>query len=92
MELPSGYHAVNKNLVCKLNNKFLYGLGHASQQWFCKMSSTLLNRGFLQSKNEYSLFQYGTDASLVVLLVSTDDIILAYLNSKCVVQVQIRSS
>jgi len=50
--------------------KFLYGLQS-------KFSSSLLNHGFLQSKNDYSLFPYGTDASLVVLLVYIDDIILS---------------
>ena len=87
MDLPLGYKTTTSGLVCKLN-KSLYGLRQVSRQWFCKFSSTLLHQGFIQSKNDYSLFTCGFGSSLVVLPIYVDDIILVGLSSSCVAQVQ----
>ena len=87
MELPKGYTSVDKNLVCRLN-KSIYGLRQASRQWFCKLSTTLIANGFSQSKNDYSLFTIGKGASLVVLLVYVDDILLAGPSATCVHSIQ----
>ena len=89
MELPKGYNSVDKNLVCKLK-KSIYGLRQASRQWFCKFSTTLIANGFSQSKNDYSLFTIGKGASLVLLLVYVNDILLASLSVACVHSIQVK--
>ena len=87
MELPKGYNSVDKNLVCKLK-KSIYGLRQASRQWFCKFSTTLIANGLSQSKNDYYLFTIGKGASLVILLVYVDNILLAGLSVACVHSIQ----
>ncbi|CAL8151588.1 unnamed protein product [Prunus armeniaca] len=46
-----------ENLVCRLN-KSLYGLKHASRQWFAKFTKAILADGFIQSKAISSLKQF----------------------------------
>ncbi|XP_042974892.1 uncharacterized mitochondrial protein AtMg00810-like [Carya illinoinensis] len=74
--MPSGYSVQGKNKVCKLN-KSLYGLKQASQQWYAKFSSSLLQFGFTQSRAYYSLFTKGSGSSFLALLMYVDDIIVA---------------
>ena len=61
MSLPQDYH--NKGgcltdagpFVCRLI-KSLYGLKQASRQWRAKLSTTITEMGFVQSKFDYALF------------------------------------
>lgn len=81
MYLPQGlkiegeHDTERKDLVCRLP-KSIYGLKQASRQWHSKLSQSLFEYGFVQSKSDYSLFTKGNDADFVALLVYVDDIIV----------------
>ena len=74
MKMPQGIPNP-KNLVCKLV-KSLYGLKQVSRQWFHKLNTDLQSQGFIQSKNDYSLFLKGSEHTLVIVIVYVDDIII----------------
>lgn len=63
-------------LVCKLV-KSLYGLKQAPRCWFSKLSATLKEDGFSQSKAVYSLFTKVTQTTITLILVYVDDLLLA---------------
>ena len=103
MQLPPGYTAMNnrisvdtscssspKNLtnqVCQLK-KSLYGLKQAPRQWFSKLSSSLRDYGFQQSKTDYSLFTYQTTQAFVVILIYVDDLLIAGNDEHVITQVK----
>jgi len=73
--------------------KNLYGLKQAPRQCFAKLSSKVLEYGFVRSYGDHSLFTYQKDGNFMALLVYIDDLVLigndsdtcspfkAYLNS-----------
>lgn len=63
------------NYVCKLN-KALYGLKHAPRAWFEKLKNSLVQRGFVNSTADTSLFTLKTEKLHVMLLVYVDDTIV----------------
>ena len=71
------------NAVCKLN-KSLYGLKHASKQWYAKFYNALLEDGFSQSATDHSLFIKSTCSFFMALLVCIDDIIIETSDEKAV--------
>nr|GEW42690.1 ribonuclease H-like domain-containing protein [Tanacetum cinerariifolium] len=78
MELPFGYNHGSSGKVCKLN-KSLYGLKHTPRQWNAKLTATLREHGFIQSKFDYSLFIKKSGEVFLALLVYVDDIVITEL-------------
>ncbi|XP_070003380.1 uncharacterized protein [Nicotiana sylvestris] len=76
LQLSSTSPSSSSPLVCRLRMS-LYGLKQASKQWFSKLSEALLSRGYIPSKNDYSLFLKSTGSSHTVLVVCIDNILLA---------------
>ncbi|GJS93647.1 ribonuclease H-like domain-containing protein [Tanacetum coccineum] len=92
MELPHGYYDKNETKVCKLV-KSLYGLKQAPRQWNEKLTTTLIENGFVQSKNDYSLYvkkkyclellsEYGFLACKLVATPLQQNVMLSYEESK----------
>lgn len=75
MSLPPGYFSKNDTRVCKLV-KSLYGLKQAPRKWNEKLTGSLLEIGFIQSKSDYSLFIKSDGSNIVALLVYVDDIVI----------------
>ncbi|GJU41593.1 ribonuclease H-like domain-containing protein [Tanacetum coccineum] len=71
---PKGYFP-SDNKVCRLK-KSLYGLKQALRQWNAKLTSTLIENGFSQSKSDYSLYTKFDKGVFLALLVYVDDIII----------------
>lgn len=74
MTLPEGIpNPLNK--VCRLK-KSIYGLKQASREWFAKLLHELHCLGFVQSKNDYSLFIKKSDTTITIVAVYVDDMII----------------
>nr|GEV40714.1 ribonuclease H-like domain-containing protein [Tanacetum cinerariifolium] len=74
MKPPEGYFPFD-NTVCRLK-KSLYGLKQASRQWNAKLTSTLIENGFSQSKYDHSLYTKSDKGVFLALLVYVDEIII----------------
>nr|GEU55717.1 ribonuclease H-like domain-containing protein [Tanacetum cinerariifolium] len=80
MTLHEGYFNPGDNRVCRLK-KSLYRLQQAPRQWNAKLTQTLVEHGFNQSKSDYSLFIKSLNGNFIALLVYVDDIIITCNNS-----------
>ncbi|XP_071728540.1 uncharacterized mitochondrial protein AtMg00810-like [Rutidosis leptorrhynchoides] len=75
MTLPLGYYNENDKRVCKLKRS-LYGLKQAPRKWNEKLSYALIENGFRQSLNDYSLFIKTNNDVFIAILVYVDDIVV----------------
>ncbi|GJS10156.1 putative RNA-directed DNA polymerase [Tanacetum coccineum] len=72
---PPGFFNSNETKVCKLK-KSLYGLKQAPRQWNHKLTEALFEGGFVQSKNDHSLFIKNKGNVSLYLLVYVDDLVI----------------
>jgi len=78
--MPKGIpNAANK--VYRLK-KLLYGPKQASRQWFSKLKDTLLSLGYIQFKNDYSLFLNKKSTKITIIVVYVDDTLITRLDYK----------
>lgn len=80
MKLPPGFRHTHPNKVCKLR-KSLYGLKQAPRCWFKKLSDALLKFGFVQSREDHSLFSLSRNGVEQRVLVYVDDLLICGSNS-----------
>lgn len=73
MKPPEGYTKAGTGQDCKLKRS-LYGLKQTSRQWNQELSRFLIQLGYVQSKNDYSMFVKHKD--FTVLLVYVDDLLI----------------
>nr|GEU36285.1 ribonuclease H-like domain-containing protein [Tanacetum cinerariifolium] len=71
--MPPSYFPKDETRVCKLN-KSLYELKQALRKWNAKLTSALIECGFMLSKSDYSLFNKKFGDVFIALLVYVDDI------------------
>jgi len=83
MTPPQGLFSSSSFAVCKLKRS-LYGLKQAPRAWFEKFRSTLLRLSFVQSQYDSSLFLCKTPASLVLVLVYVNDIVITGTDSNLI--------
>ncbi|CAM8955334.1 unnamed protein product [Rhodiola kirilowii] len=89
MRLPPGFYTQHRQngLVCKLQRS-IYGLKQASRQWFSRFSDALVDFGFVQSMNDYSLFTLSINGDFLILLVYVDDVVLTGTSSDLIMRVK----
>lgn len=76
MFIPPDIKTNKPNQICKLK-KSLYELKQASQNWYEKLTSTLIHNDYVQAKADNSFFIKQDKYSFTLLLVYVDDIIIA---------------
>ena len=76
MEQPKGFVDTRyPNYVCQLH-KAIYGLKQASRAWYNRLSSCLLDLGFITSLMDNSLFIYHYGDIKIFMLIYVDDTIV----------------
>ena len=74
MQPPLGYpHSGSQ--VCRLH-RALYGLKQAPRAWFEKFSSIVAQQGFTSSSHDTTLFVRKSFASITLILLYVDDMII----------------
>ncbi|CAM8911709.1 unnamed protein product [Rhodiola kirilowii] len=89
MKLPPSFYsqARQDGKVCKLQHS-IYGLKQTSRQWFARFSDSLVEFGFVQSLNDYSLFKLSRQGEFLVLLVYVDDVVITGTSSSLINKVK----
>lgn len=75
MTPPQGYNKAEPGQVCRLIRS-IDGLKQASRCWNQELSKFLINFGFVQSKQDYSMFIKRASNSFSVVVAYVDDLLL----------------
>lgn len=76
MHPPKGYTKAKPGQVCRLIRS-LYGLRQAARQWNLELSKHLLSIGYVQSKQDYSLFiKTDVTGSFTAVVAYVDDLLV----------------
>lgn len=76
MRLPPGFTHSDPKKVCRLR-KAIYGLKQAPRCWYSKLSKALVDFGFVQSYEDYSMFIFVKGEQEVRVLIYVDDLVIA---------------
>ena len=86
MVQPPGFtHPSFPDHVCHLH-KALYGLKQAPRAWFFRLTTKLLELGFMGSKADTSLYILATGSTLIYFLIYVDDIIVISPDSQAILR------
>jgi len=84
MSQPPGFsRPFYPNYVCRVQ-KALYGLKQAPRAWFSRLSSKLVDLGFVASKLDTYLFICKSASFIMYVLIYVDDIIITGSNSTAI--------
>lgn len=75
MTQPQG-HSVPDRKVCKLKRS-MYGLRQASRCWNIEWRNFLLQQGYIQPKQDYSMFIRSIGESFNVVIAYVDDLLIS---------------
>ena len=77
MKQPEGFSSSEgEHLVCKLK-KSIYGLKHASCQWYLKFHEVIISFGFEENVMDQCIYQKVSRSKICFLVLYVDDILLA---------------
>ncbi|XP_021763640.1 uncharacterized protein LOC110728272 [Chenopodium quinoa] len=76
MKPPRGYTKAKEGEVCRLK-KSIYCLKQASRQWNIELTKYFLEKGYKQSKKDYSLFSKKENGKQTLILVYVDDLLIS---------------
>ena len=74
MSIPDGVN-VDGDKLCRLWRS-LYGLKQSSRCWYQKLSSFLIDQGFIRIQSDYAIFIRRTATSLIIIAVHVDDLMM----------------
>lgn len=87
MKLSQGFQRQGEYKVCKLL-KSLYGLKQASRQWDIKLTTVLLEAGYIQSPYDHSLFTKKDGVVIIIVQVYVDDLLIIGGNKELIKEVK----
>ena len=84
MDQPEGFQDKGKeHMVCKLK-KSIYGLKHASRQWYFKFHETLITFGFKENLVDQCIYLKISGSKICITVLYVDAMLLASNNMRMI--------